>query len=264
MKSIQSNIKKAKKYLDKNHCIAVPTETVYGLAGNAYSDVAVKKIFKLKKRPVNNPLIVHYYDINKLKHDCYINDNFIKLCNKFSPGPITFILKLKKDVGYLEKQAKKSLEEFALKEAQEEDDFDEEFFDEEWDEIHTARQKPVLDDETKENLLIRAAQMKKQPKFRRQEWYRYKRLSRSGWRKPKGYQSKQRLNMKYRTPMARVGYGKVRAAKDLHPSGFIEVLVHNSSSLNEIDPKTHAIRIGKRVGNRKRLAIHIKADVLGI
>jgi L-threonylcarbamoyladenylate synthase len=97
MKSIQSNIKKAKKYLDKNDCIAVPTETVYGLAGNAYSNIAVKKIFKLKKRPMNNPLIVHYYDINKLKQDCYINDNFIKLFNKFSPGPITFILKLKKD-----------------------------------------------------------------------------------------------------------------------------------------------------------------------
>ena len=97
MKSIQSNIKKAKKYLDKNDCIAVPTETVYGLAGNAYSNIAVKKIFKLKKRPVNNPLIVHYYDINKLKQDCYINDNFIKLFNKFSPGPVTFILKLKKD-----------------------------------------------------------------------------------------------------------------------------------------------------------------------
>ena len=97
MKSIQSNIKKAKKYLDKNDCIAVPTETVYGLAGNAYSDMAVKKIFKLKKRPANNPLIVHYYDINKLKQDCHINDNFIKLFNKFSPGPITFILKLKKD-----------------------------------------------------------------------------------------------------------------------------------------------------------------------
>ena len=97
MKSIQSNIKKAKKYLDKNDCIAVPTETVYGLAGNAYSNIAVKKIFKLKKRPVNNPLIVHYYDINKLKQDCHINDNFIKLFNKFSPGPVTFILKLKKD-----------------------------------------------------------------------------------------------------------------------------------------------------------------------
>ncbi len=96
MKSIQSNIKKAKKYLDKNHCVAVPTETVYGLAGNAYSDLSVKKIFRLKKRPMNNPLIVHYSDIDKLKDDCVINDNFIKLYNKFSPGPITFILKLKK------------------------------------------------------------------------------------------------------------------------------------------------------------------------
>ncbi len=95
MKSNQSNIKKAKKYLDKNHCIAVPTETVYGLAGNAYSNTSVKKIFKLKKRPLNNPLIVHYYDINMLEKDCYINDSFIKLYNNFSPGPLTFILKLK-------------------------------------------------------------------------------------------------------------------------------------------------------------------------
>ena len=96
MKSIQSNIKKAKQYLNKNECVAVPTETVYGLAGNAYSDLSVKRIFKLKKRPTNNPLIVHYSDIDKLKNDCVINDNFIKLYNKFSPGPITFILKLKK------------------------------------------------------------------------------------------------------------------------------------------------------------------------
>ena len=96
MKSIQSNIKKAKKYLDKNHCVAVPTETVYGLAGNAYSDLSVKQIFKLKKRPKNNPLIVHYSDIGKLNDDCVINDNFIKLYKKLSPGPITFVLKLKK------------------------------------------------------------------------------------------------------------------------------------------------------------------------
>ena len=97
MKSNQSNIKKAKKYLDKNYCIAVPTETVYGLAANAYSNSAVKKVFNLKKRPKNNPLIVHYSGINSLKKDCLLNDNFIKLYKKFSPGPITFILKLKKD-----------------------------------------------------------------------------------------------------------------------------------------------------------------------
>jgi len=96
MKSNQSNIKKAKKYLDKNCCIGVPTETVYGLAANAYVDLAVKKIFNLKKRPKNNPLIVHYLDIDSLKKDCLINDNFTKLYKKFSPGPITYVLKLKK------------------------------------------------------------------------------------------------------------------------------------------------------------------------
>ena len=97
MKSNQSNIKKAKKYLDKNYCVGVPTETVYGLAANAYVDSAVKKIFNLKKRPKNNPLIVHYLGIDNLKRDCLINDNFIKLYKKFSPGPITYILKLKKN-----------------------------------------------------------------------------------------------------------------------------------------------------------------------
>jgi L-threonylcarbamoyladenylate synthase len=96
MNSVQSNIKKAKEYLDKKHCIGVPTETVYGLAGNAYSDISIKKIFKLKKRPMNNPLIVHYLNMNKLEEDCHINDNFIKLYKKFCPGPITFILELKK------------------------------------------------------------------------------------------------------------------------------------------------------------------------
>ena len=97
MKTIQSNIKKAKKYLDNDDCIAVPTETVYGLAGNAYSNKAVKKIFKLKKRPSNNPLIIHYYNMNELKKDCNINDNFKKLYKRFSPGPITYVLGLKKN-----------------------------------------------------------------------------------------------------------------------------------------------------------------------
>ncbi len=96
MKINLANIKKAKKILDKSECVAIPTETVYGLAGNAYSDKACKKIFKLKKRPRNNPLIVHYYNHQKLKKDCVFNNNFIKLYKRFCPGPITFILYLKK------------------------------------------------------------------------------------------------------------------------------------------------------------------------
>ena len=97
MKFNQSNIKKAKKYLNKNYCIGVPTETVYGLAANAYSNYAVKKIFRLKKRPKSNPLIVHYSNINDLKKDCLINNNFLKLYKKFSPGPLTYVLNLKKN-----------------------------------------------------------------------------------------------------------------------------------------------------------------------
>ena len=92
-----SNIKKSKFFLDKGHCVAIPTETVYGLAANAYSDTAVKKIYKLKKRPKNNPSIVHYSNLKKLKNDCELNKNFFILYKKFCPGPITFILKLKKN-----------------------------------------------------------------------------------------------------------------------------------------------------------------------
>ena len=97
MKTNLANIKKAKKLLNISECIAIPTETVYGLAGNAYSDKACKKIFKLKKRPKNNPLIVHYYNYQNLKKDCNFNNDFLKLYKKFCPGPITFILDLKKN-----------------------------------------------------------------------------------------------------------------------------------------------------------------------
>ena len=47
-----------------------------GIAGNAYSDTACKKIFRLKKRPMNNPLIIHYYDLKRLKDDCDLNGDF--------------------------------------------------------------------------------------------------------------------------------------------------------------------------------------------
>jgi len=97
MKINLSNIKKSKFYLDKNECIGIPTETVYGLAANAYSQKATSKIFRLKKRPKKNPLIVHYYDLKMLKNDCEFNNDFLKLYKKFSPGPINFVLKLKKN-----------------------------------------------------------------------------------------------------------------------------------------------------------------------
>jgi large subunit ribosomal protein L32e len=154
----------------------------------------------------------------------------------------------------------------AAEDAAEEDDFFEE--DEDWDddedEGHVAKQKPVLDEATQEALALRAAQKKKTPSFRRTEWFRYKRLSRSGWRAPHGMDNKQRRNYRYRGSLVRVGHGKVAEARGLHPSGFREVMVHNLNDLESIDPETQAARIGRTVGGRKREYIHARADELGI
>ena len=97
MKINLANIKKAIKHLNKNECVAIPTETVYGLSGNAYSNKACKKIYRLKKRPKDNPLIVHYYNNIQLRKDCNFDNRFLDLYKKFCPGPITFVLNLHKN-----------------------------------------------------------------------------------------------------------------------------------------------------------------------
>tara|TARA_B100001123_G_C15321486_1_gene1028064 strand:+ start:20 stop:976 length:957 start_codon:yes stop_codon:yes gene_type:complete len=89
------NLQKAKKNIENNNVIGIPTETVYGLAGNAFSKKSVLKIFNLKKRPAINPLIVHFKNLKNLKNEVILNKNFIKLYKAFCPGPITFVLKKK-------------------------------------------------------------------------------------------------------------------------------------------------------------------------
>jgi L-threonylcarbamoyladenylate synthase len=89
------NLRKAKKIIDNNNVIGLPTETVYGLAGNAYSNNAVKKIFKLKKRTPINPLIIHYKKLEDIENDVIYNSSLVKLYKAFCPGPLTFVLKKK-------------------------------------------------------------------------------------------------------------------------------------------------------------------------
>ncbi len=89
----RTNLIKAKKNIENNNVIGIPTETVYGLAGNAYSNKSIKKIFTLKKRPYYNPLIIHFSNLKKLRKDVVLNNTFLKLYKAFCPGPITFILK---------------------------------------------------------------------------------------------------------------------------------------------------------------------------
>jgi large subunit ribosomal protein L32e len=136
--------------------------------------------------------------------------------------------------------------------------------DEELDEeLYQVKLKPKLTKGEKKMLKTRQARKDKQPKFRRQEWFRYKKLGDS-WRKPRGLHSKTRKNVKYRPSRPRIGFGTPEVVRGRHPSGFKEVMVHRPSDLEGLDPKTQAARIGHQVGTRKRIAIEDRADELGI
>jgi L-threonylcarbamoyladenylate synthase len=92
---VEINIKKAQKILENGDLVIFPTETVYGLGGNAINENAIKKIYKIKNRPSNNPLICHFKNINSVEKDFVINDTSYELANKFWPGPLTLILEKK-------------------------------------------------------------------------------------------------------------------------------------------------------------------------
>ena len=81
--------------LESNNIVAIPTDTVYGLAGRAYSADAVKKIFQTKGRPQNRPLIVHYGVKPLWETDVIWNHDAELLANRFWPGPLTMILPLR-------------------------------------------------------------------------------------------------------------------------------------------------------------------------
>ena len=115
----------------------------------------------------------------------------------------------------------------------------------------------------KDALAKRAMISGRRPAFKRQEWFRYSKLGEK-WRKPKGIHSKMKRQLKRRPPMVDIGFRGPVAARDLHPSGFEEVLVYNVDGLEGIDPKKQAVRIGGTVGTKKRIAIEDRADELGI
>src|SRR3954466_2400953 len=90
---IGNDIEKAKQYLINGEVVAIPTETVYGLAGNALNEEAVIKIFEVKNRPRFNPVIVHCSSFESaaayVKH---LPPDAIRLSAAFMPGPLTLLL----------------------------------------------------------------------------------------------------------------------------------------------------------------------------
>ncbi len=99
---ITTDINKAKEVLLKNEPVAIPTETVYGLAGNAYNEKAIKKIFELKNRPFYNPLIIHIKAASCMQDIAVeIPESAIILADKFWPGPLTLVLKKQEHISHL-------------------------------------------------------------------------------------------------------------------------------------------------------------------
>ena len=91
----KKTIENAKKVLRSGELVIFPTETVYGLGGNANDKNAVKKIYNIKKRPTNNPIICHFSNLKEIKKNFHLNELEELLAKKLWPGPVTLILKKK-------------------------------------------------------------------------------------------------------------------------------------------------------------------------
>ncbi len=92
------DITKAAAFLNADELVAIPTETVYGLAGNALSEIAVGKIYAAKNRPRFNPLILHVSGIEQLSKYAYLDAVSKLLAKEFMPGPLTLLLPKKTSV----------------------------------------------------------------------------------------------------------------------------------------------------------------------
>ncbi|OYT31676.1 MAG: 50S ribosomal protein L32e [Thermofilum sp. ex4484_79] len=113
------------------------------------------------------------------------------------------------------------------------------------------------------NLLKLRRELKsKKPRFIVMNVWSKPRLP-DGWRRPKGLDNKIRLEIKGFPKRVKVGYRGPRKVRNLHPSGYIDVLVNNIKELEVLDPKIHAIRIARTVGRRKREEIIKRAEELG-
>jgi large subunit ribosomal protein L32e len=132
------------------------------------------------------------------------------------------------------------------------------------EEKHKAQAKPTLTESQRKALALRAVIDARRPRFRRQQWYEYKRLANTGWRKPTGVDSAMRRHFGYEQSVVRIGFGGPKEVRGLHPSGFREVFVDQIGQLKTIDKKTQAARVSGNLGARKLRDIYVEADKLGV
>lgn len=96
LNSNYENVKKGAEYLKKGEVVAIPTETVYGLAADAFNENAIKKVFQVKGRPQDNPLLVHIHKLEQVYDICKdIPQEAKKVFDAFWPGSVTLIFNKK-------------------------------------------------------------------------------------------------------------------------------------------------------------------------
>jgi len=211
--------------------------------------------------------------VGKVKAKLLYNNGFDSI-EKLKKGKIKDLTKLK---GITEKNAKEILaqikekKEKPVKKTPEKKD-QEEPIEKKADDVeivdkkeraYKPKIKPQLNKKEKEQLVIRRQIKKRTPHFLRDEGFRYKRIPKN-WRRPTGYTSKLRINLKYRPSKVRIGFRAPKIVRGLHASGFKEMIIHTVKELETIDPKKQAVRIGSTVGTKKRLEIVKRADELDI
>ena len=178
----------------------------------------------------------------------------------------TRVRKVKKETPKSEpKKEEKKEEEPSEEEIDDEEEKEEEIeiVEEEKETKYQVKIKPKLSKELKHDLRVRKTIKDKTPHFKQQEWFRYKRINES-WRRPRGMHSKMRKHKGYRQNVVSAGYGSPKKTRNLHPSGFQEIMVYNTKDLEKINPKSQAARVGHSVGTRKRIEIEKQAEKKGI
>jgi len=123
----------------------------------------------------------------------------------------------------------------------------------------TTEEREVNTSKSSKNAYVK----NKKPKFRRQESWRYKRVT-DRWRRPHGIDSKMRKKVKGWPASPTVGYQSPKATRGLHPSGYVETRVFNVEDLAGIDPEIQAVRVAHTVGAKKRFEIIATAEEKGI
>jgi len=132
-------------------------------------------------------------------------------------------------------------------------------------EVKLPRPRVSLSGRLRRLMRVRVLMERREPRWMSMDEWRFLRVAhRESWRRPKGDDNKIRLEIKGYPKRVKVGYGKPRLVRNLHPTGFKLVIVHRPEDVDKVDPTKEAIVIGRTVGLRKRIEIVRRAIERGV